>query len=59
LAALTAMLCFWSWSIRIESLTIFLMLRGVMFESTIWFRLTVAFVSFALFSSYFFNFALI
>ena len=57
-AALTATLTLASWSIRTESLTIFLMFRGVMFESEIWVRLTTAFASLASFSCCFFSFAL-
>lgn len=50
LAALTARLCFGSWSIKIESLTIFRMFLGVMFESAICWSVVVAFASFASFS---------
>src|SRR5208283_1074221 len=55
LAALTARLSFASWSMLMESLTIFLMFLGVMFESDICCRLAVAFVSLASFSCCFFN----
>ena len=54
-AALTARLSFGSWSMVIESLTIFLMFLGVMFESAICCRLAVALVSLASFSCCFFN----
>ena len=50
LAALTARLCFGSWSIKIESLTIFRMFLGVMFESAICWSVVVALASFASFS---------
>lgn len=53
-AALTATLCLMSCSMSTESLTIFLMFRGVMFESEICWRLTTAFASFASFSCCFF-----
>jgi len=55
LAALTAILSFTSWSMAMESLTIFLMFLGVMFESAICCRLVVALVSLASFSCCFFS----
>ena len=55
LAALTAILSFASWSMVMESLTIFLMFLGVMFESAICCRLAVALVSLASFSCCFFS----
>lgn len=58
LAALTATLCFMSWSMTIESLTVLRMFLGVMLESAICCRLTVAFANFASFSCCFLILAL-
>ena len=57
-AALTATLCLESWSMSTESFTIFLILRGVMLESEICWRLKTALASFASFSCCFFTLAL-
>jgi hypothetical protein len=59
LAALMGTLTLVSCSIITESLTIFLMLRGVMFESEICWRLNTAFANLASFSCCFFSLVLI
>ena len=58
LAARTATLCLVSCSMSTESLTIFLMFRGVMLESDICCRLTTALASFASFYCCFLSLAL-